>query len=124
MEYLHMQKPKPTDATGVQVKLAAVDSSGNSVDIGTATTDTNGNFGFAWTPDKEGTYKIVATFAGTNSYGNSEASTYLTVSQAAPDNTSPSTASVTSTDTIIFIAIAAIALIVAVIAVFFAVRKR
>ncbi len=60
MEYLHMQKPKPTDAVGVQVKLTAVDSNGNAVDIGTTTSDSNGNFAFAWTPSNEGTYKIVS----------------------------------------------------------------
>jgi hypothetical protein len=83
MEYMYMQKPKPTDATGVQVTLIAIDSSNKEIPIGTATSDSNGNFGIAWTPATPGTYKIMATFGGTNSYWGSEASTYIAV-QAAP----------------------------------------
>ncbi len=82
MEYLHMQKSKPTDATGVQVKLQAMSSDGSITDIGTATSDMNGNFGYMWTPQAEGTYQIIATFEGTESYGSSEATTYLGVGPA------------------------------------------
>ncbi len=123
MEYLHMQKPKPTSATGVQVKLAAIGSNGNSVDIGTATSDTNGNFGLAWTPTAEGTYQIVAKFDGTNSYGSSEDTTYLTVGTAS-EGTNTGAASVASTDSTVFIAVAAVALVIAAIAVVLSVRKR
>jgi hypothetical protein len=84
MEYLHMQKPKPANAAGVQVKLTAVDPNGEPVDIGTVTSDSNGNFGLMWTPTLEGKYKIVATFEGTISYGGSDATTYLGVGPAAP----------------------------------------
>ena len=44
MEYLYMQKPIPTDATGVSVKLTAVDPNGNTQDIGAAVSDTDGTF--------------------------------------------------------------------------------
>ncbi len=79
MEYLHMQKPKPSDATGVSVDLVAVDSNGHVTEIGTAISDMYGNYGLAWTPPSEGTYQIVANFAGTNSYGSSSASTYIVI---------------------------------------------
>jgi len=93
MEYLHMQKQIPGDATGVPVKLTAIAPNGNSVDIGTATSDMAGNFGLMWTPNSEGQYQIMATFEGTDSYGSSYATTYLGVGAAAPSPsaTSPPT---------------------------------
>jgi hypothetical protein len=83
MEYIHMQKTIPGNATGVQVMLTAIDPNGNNVNIGTATTDLAGNFGFTWSPVNEGNYQIMATFAGSNSYGSSFATTYMAVSPAA-----------------------------------------
>ena len=82
MAYLYMQKPLPADATGVTVTLTAIDPNGNTQNIGTATTDTNGNYGIMWAPPVEGTYKITATFAGTNGYYGSDATTYIGVDVA------------------------------------------
>ncbi len=115
MEYLHMQKPKPTDATGVQVELNAIDSEGNSIDIGTATSDTSGNFGFSWTPSIEGTYQIVAKFAGTNSYGSSEDTTYLIVGSASES---------TGSDSTLLLGIVIAALIIAIIAILLVLLKK
>jgi len=84
MEYLHMQKPIPGDATGVTVKLSAIDPSGNPEDIGTVTSDMAGSFGIIWTPKLEGKYQVSATFEGTESYGSSFAIAYLGVGPAAP----------------------------------------
>ena len=95
MAYLYMQKPKPANAIGVTVHLTALDSNGNTEEIGNATTDTNGNYGFMWTPPIEGQYKVIATFAGTKSYGGSDATTYVgvgpaaTVKPAAPTTSAP-----------------------------------
>jgi hypothetical protein len=82
MEYLHMQKPMPTDATGVPVTLDVLDSNGNYRNIGTAISDLSGNFGLAWTPDIPGQYTVVATFVGSNSYGSSYSMTYFNVEEA------------------------------------------
>ena len=69
--------------TGVPVALCAIDSDGNYIDIGTATTEGYyGTFGLAWIPTEEGTYKIVASFEGDESYGSSGAATYVTVGPA------------------------------------------
>ncbi len=89
MEYLYMQQPMPTNATGVTVKLIAYGPDGNSIDIGTTTTDTNGKYGLTWTPPSEGTYHITATFEGTNSYYSSKDTTYIAVGQAAASATNP-----------------------------------
>ena len=82
MEFVYMQKPKPTDATGVRVTLTATDSNGKTNTIGIVTTDINGNFGFPWSSTIEGRYRIAASFEGTNSYSKSEASTYVVIGQA------------------------------------------
>jgi hypothetical protein len=82
MGYLHMQKPIPQDAKGVTVSLKVIDANNNLRDIGTATTDISGNFGYTWTPDIPGQYTVIATFAGSNSYGRSLAETFFTISEA------------------------------------------
>jgi hypothetical protein len=99
MEYLYMQQPMPSNATGVPVQLQAVGSDGAITDIGTVRSDAFGNFEYKWTPTTTGTYKILATFAGSNSYyasyaetsagvDPSPAPTYITTAAAAaPDNT-------------------------------------
>jgi hypothetical protein len=83
MEYLHMQQPKPTNATGVKVHLTALDANGNTEEIGTVTSDVEGNFRILWTPPIEGAYTVYATFAGSESYYGSSAETSLGVSPAA-----------------------------------------
>ena len=88
MEYLHMQHPidgiyHNVTMTGVPVPLTAIDPNGNVVNIGTATTNPYyGTFSFAWTPELEGTYTIMASFAGDDSYGSSGASTAISVGSA------------------------------------------
>ncbi len=75
MEYIYMQKPMPTDAVGVPIKLTAIDPNGNYQDIGTITSDPDGTFSVMWTPPVEGLYKVTATFEGSESYWGSSAST-------------------------------------------------
>jgi hypothetical protein len=83
MAYLYEQKPKPTDATGVEVHLTAIDPNGNSQDIGTAISNSLGNYATKWTPPVSGLYTITATFEGSNSYYGSQAGTSFVVSEAA-----------------------------------------
>jgi hypothetical protein len=84
MEYLYMQQLKPSNATGVKVHLTAIDPNNNWQDIGTATSDTKGNYAITWTPPVPGLYKVTATFEGSNSYFKSEAGTAFVVSQTTP----------------------------------------
>ncbi len=79
MQYLYNQRPMPTNAKGVPVHLTAIDPNNNFQDIGVATSDINGNYGLAWTPPVPGTYKVTATFAGSNAYSGSSATTYFVV---------------------------------------------
>jgi hypothetical protein len=85
MEYLHMQMPidglwHNETITGVPVTLTAIAEDNSYFNIGTVVTDGySGTFGVAWTPPKEGKYKIIASFAGDDSYGSSSATTWITV---------------------------------------------
>jgi hypothetical protein len=96
MEYLYMQMPKPTNATGVPVTLAYIDSNNNYYVLGSTTTDINGQYSYVFTPEIEGPYTIIATFEGSNSYFSSQAQTHMTFmnpASAAPTaTTTPSTA--------------------------------
>ena len=83
MEYLYMQQPKPTDATGVQVHLTAIDPNGNFQDIGTTTSNSLGDYALTWTPPVPGLYTITAAFVGSESYFGSEAGTSFVVSSTA-----------------------------------------
>jgi hypothetical protein len=100
MEYLHKQMPigglwGNETINGVPVTLTAIGSDGSFVDIGTVTTNGYyGTFGKEWTPPTEGTYEIIASFAGDESYGSSAASTTISVGPAPepitfPEQTTP-----------------------------------
>lgn len=146
-----MQQPKPTDATGVVVKLTATDSNGQSVDIGSVTSNVEGGFAFLWTPQSEGTYTVTASFEGSESYYASSAKTSVGVTAAdssspsvtsspsvpsSPSTASPSTSESPSTvqsqapastglsSSTMYIAIAAVVVIIAVIAAALVLRKR
>jgi hypothetical protein len=75
MEYLYMQSPKPTNATGVPVTLSVTDPNNNYFVIGTTVTDTNGQYSYVYTPDVPGIYKVTASFGGSNSYYSSSEQT-------------------------------------------------
>jgi outer membrane protein assembly factor BamB len=82
MEYVYMQKPRPTDVTGVTVTIDVIDSNENHRTIGTATADADGFFSFDWQPDIPGKFTVYATFAGSESYWPSHAVTAFTVDSA------------------------------------------
>ncbi|PVX25284.1 MAG: hypothetical protein CW716_08295, partial [Candidatus Bathyarchaeum sp.] len=120
MEYLHFQQPigglwGDEIIKGVPVTLTAIGSDGSCVDIGTTiTSGYYGTFGFAWTPEQEGSYEIVASFAGDESYGSSGASTFVTVGPAAAAGGTIEPESLISTELAIALAVVAVAVIVVV----------
>ena len=132
MEHIHKQLPidgiwHNETITGVAVALSAIASDGSVIDIGTVTTNGYyGAFGKEWTPPNEGTYQIIASFAGDDSYGSSGASTVISVG---PAPTTPQTPQypvpIDYTMTIIYAAIAIIiAVVVAVAVAVIVLRKR
>ena len=89
MEYLYQQRPIPANAKGVEVTLDALDPNGNFVHIGTATSDISGMYSHMFTPEVPGKYTIIATFAGSKSYGPSYSETAIGVDEAAPTSPPP-----------------------------------
>ena len=127
MEYVYMQKPRPTDTVGVLITISVVDANGNYRNIGTTTSDTSGMFTFTWKPDIEGSYKVIATFAGSESYYPSNAETSFTVDPAATTPAPTQTATTSATDTYLLPGIIAIIIAIAVVGAILALlvtRKR
>ena len=132
MEYLHNQMPigglwGNETITGVPVNLLAMGSDGTTTDLGTVTSNGYyGTFSTAWTPSKEDTYTIIATFGPDDSYGSSSASTAVTVGPApATPTPTPEPPQAESDNTPLYILGATIAMIIAVvIATILLLRKR
>jgi uncharacterized membrane protein YkgB len=57
--------------------------------IGITASDSSGTFGLAFTPEVPGMYKIVATFAGSKSYWDSFAETFIYVEETPANNPEP-----------------------------------
>jgi hypothetical protein len=128
MEYMFQQRPEPLNATGVPVTLSTIDPNGNYIFIGNVTSDINGNYGCEFTPKVPGQYHIFATFAGSNAYGPSSASTYLAVGNATatPAPTAPPVTGIASTGTV-ELGVAAVIIVVVICVAVLAVltlRKR
>jgi hypothetical protein len=89
MDFLHIQRPIDglfgnETITGVPVAVCAIGANGEYYDLGETVTDGYyGTFGLSWTPEEEGTFKIIAAFDGDDSYGSSAAATFVTVGPAA-----------------------------------------
>jgi len=126
MEYKYHQRLLPADAKGVEVTLDTLDPNGNFVHIGTVTSDVNGNYAYAFKPEVPGTYQIMATFAGSASYGPSFATTYLSVDEAPPATAPPEYPQpIDNTWTIVGVGIAIIiAMIIAVAIAVLILRKK
>ena len=112
MEYLYMQQPEPMNATGVPVTLSYIDPNGNTYTMGTTTSNIAGQYSYAFTPTVPGTYTIIATFGGSNSYYSSTAQT--TMGFDPPTATAAPTATPTSVANLYFVP-AVIAIIVVII---------
>jgi hypothetical protein len=86
MDYLYGQNAtllnNPPKPRGVTVTLTVLDSNGNTRDIGTVSTNSEGLFHYQWTPDIEGAYVITASFQGSESYWPSADQTAIGVTQA------------------------------------------
>ncbi|MFB3888815.1 MAG: PQQ-binding-like beta-propeller repeat protein [Candidatus Bathyarchaeia archaeon] len=126
MEYVHMQKPIPGNARGVPVTLTAVGPDGGTINIGEVTSDMSGMFKKMWTPAAQGEYTIMATFAGSDSYGSSFGTTALGIGPAsatpAPINAPTSSALSLPAEAVYAAAIVMVLLVIAVAVL--AIRKK
>lgn len=92
MAYLYMQQQKPANAKGVEVTISVIDSNNNFYEVGKTTTDTEtGLYKLMWEPEIPGTYTVIATFAGSESYWQSLGETAIGVIDA-PEHTAAPTA--------------------------------
>jgi outer membrane protein assembly factor BamB len=126
MEYVYMQQPEPTNATGVNIIVSVIDPNGNCYDVGTATSTTVGTFGLIFDPPVPGDYTIYATFEGSESYYASSAATYLYVTEA-PSITpaaTPMAASMTDTYVLSLGIASVIAIVVIGLVIILMLRKR
>ena len=116
MGFVYQQQPEPTNFTGVLVSFSVVDSNNNFRSIGTATTDASGTFNLNWAPDIPGSFTIYAEFGGTNGYYPSFAETHVyAVSVTHPTSTpTPTQNFATPSDLLLYLAVVAIAIIVAI----------
>ena len=114
MAYVYMQKPKPTNTTGVTVTLEVIDANNNRRPIGTATSDSSGVFSFQWEPDIEGKYTVIATFPGSESYWPSFSEASFAVDEAPPAIPPDTTAEPTNPPYELYTIGAAIAIIIAI----------
>jgi hypothetical protein len=115
MEYVYMQKPKPTDATGVEVILETLDPNGNNYEIGRTTSNANGMYKFAFKPEVPGIYTINAKFAGSDSYWPSQAETAINVDEAPSVTAVPTPLPVSIAETYFVPATAGIFIFIAII---------
>jgi outer membrane protein assembly factor BamB len=114
MEYLYMEQPKPTNATGVKVTITVLDPNNNCYDVGTATSDIDGFFKLTFTPQVPGAYNVYATFTGSESYYGSSALTAINVEEA-PAATAPPTAPPASLADIYFLPMSIVLLIAIIV---------
>jgi len=125
MEYVYMQKPRPTDVTGVDVTLSVLDANNNYREIGTTTANSDGFFTFNWKPDIEGQYTVYASFAGSKSYWPSHAVTSFAVDPAVQTQSAEYPQPVDNTMTVVGVGVALLAAIAIVGAlILITLRKR
>jgi len=89
MDYMYKQQGRPANTTGVPISIDVIDPNNNFFHVGDTVSDTNGNFAIPYTPDIPGSYKVLVTFAGTNSYYPSYGSAYLNAIEPAQVTAQP-----------------------------------
>jgi hypothetical protein len=124
MEYLYEQQSLPTNAQGVPVNLLAIDQNGGTTNIGQATSDLNGAFKMMWTPTNAGTYTIVASFDGSQSYYSSYAEIGLEVTQPPAATPTPAATAAPTAPIEIVYALAIVLVIVIIVLAIVAIRKK
>jgi hypothetical protein len=126
MEYVYMQKPRPTNATGVEVVISVLDPNNNCYEVARTSSDANGMFKAMFTPEVPGEYTILATFGGTESYWGSYAETAIGVNEAPAATPVPTPTPAPMTDTYVLgIGAGAIIAILAIgIVIILMLRKR
>ncbi len=124
MDYLHFQMPidgyyHNITIKGVPISIDAVDPNGNFIHVADITSDSSGSFGYTWAvPSNSGSYQVMATFMGSDSYGSSFASSYVDVAQGGQVTPTPTTSGgapvATTADLMTYMAIGVIIIVIAI----------
>jgi hypothetical protein len=112
MGYVYQQFPTPTNINGVQVTIDVIDANSNYRNIGTTSSDSSGMFTLTWKPDIPGSYTIIATFAGSQSYYGSSAESSFVASAPAPTASPYPVVNLPPTE--MYFAISTVAIIIAI----------
>jgi hypothetical protein len=123
MEYVYQQRPRPADVVGVEVVIEVLDPNTNYYEVGRATTDADGFFSCAFTPEVPGKYTIIATFEGSDGYWPSFAETAINVEEAPAATPAPTPTPAPMTDTYVTGFGIAIIIVIAIVGILL-LRKR
>jgi hypothetical protein len=124
MEYVYQQKPRPANATGVEVVIEVLDPNNNYYEVGRATSDSDGFFSCVFTPEVPGKYTIIATFEGSEGYWPSHAETAINVEEVPVATPAPTPTPAPMTDTYVLGIGSAILIAVIIGFVLLLLRKR
>jgi hypothetical protein len=113
MLYVYKQFERPADAVGVEVVLSVLDPNNNYYEVGRTTSDSDGFFSCAFTPEVPGEYTIIATFEGSKAYYGSHAKTAVNVEEAPQPTPAPTPTPAPMTDT--YVLGTGIAILIAVV---------
>ena len=122
MGYVYQQRPRPTDVTGVEVIISVLDPNNNCYEVGKTTSDADGMFSIAFTPLVPGKYTVYATFAGSQAYWPSSATTAINVNSAPAATVEPTPVPQAPVET--YITGSTIAIIIAIAIVAFLILRR
>ena len=126
MQYVYMQQPKPTNATGVEVVITVLDPNGNLYEVGRTTSNQDGFYKLAFEPKVPGEYTVYASFEGSGSYWPSSAVTAISVTEATVTATAPIQAPPSSGDQYLLLATSGIVAAIAIVGIVLAllIKKR
>jgi outer membrane protein assembly factor BamB len=124
MLYVYKQFARPADAVGVEVVLEVLDPNNNFYEVGRTTSDSDGFYSVAFTPEVPGKYTIIASFAGSGAYYGSHAKTAINVEEAPAPTPAPTPTPAPMTDTYVLGIGSAILIAVIIGFVLLLLRKR
>jgi outer membrane protein assembly factor BamB len=113
MLYVYKQFERPADVVGVEVVVEVVDPNTNFYEVGRTTSDADGFFSCAFTPEVPGKYTIIASFAGSKAYYGSHAKTAINVEEAPAATPEPTPVPQAPVET--YFAVSTIAIIAAIV---------
>jgi hypothetical protein len=126
MLYVYKQFERPANTVGVEVVISVLDPNNNYYEVGRTTSDADGFFKLAFTPEVPGEYTVIASFAGSKAYYGSYAKTAVNVEEAPATTPPPTPTPAPMTDTYVLGigAGAIIAIVVVGLVIILLIRKR